>query len=311
MDGWAMDIEQARTFLAIVEGGSFMAAAERVHVTQSTVSMRIKALEQQLGRSLFERSKSGAALTPAGTQFHKHAVALMRIWQQARLEVALPQGFEMALTVGGNISLWDEFLLDWLHRVRERAPQIAVRAQHAASDQLMQRLIDGSLDLGVMYTPQSRPGFEVERLFEDQLILVSSESRPPVRPGRGYVYVDWGPEFQADHGLSFPELATSGLQLELGSLSLGYVLKHKAAAYFPRRLVAPHLADGTLHSNPAAPTFTYPVYAVYPSLTADGPLRPLLRALRHAASGHNQSVSRLDTPEIRQTSRQSDRAKPA
>lgn len=279
-----MDLEQARTFLAIVETGSFMAAAERVFVTQSTVSMRIKALEQQLGRTLFERSKAGASLTPAGLQFLKHATAMVRIWQQARLELSLPQGYTMALTVGGNFSLWDEFLFDWLHEVRRNSPEIAVQAQYGFSDQLMQKLIDGSLDLGVMYTPHSRPGFEVEHLFDDELILISRSRRPPSRPGRDYVFVDWGPEFRADHALHFPELAGPGLFLDLGALSLAYVLKHGASAYFPRRLVGQHLVAETLHSNRAAPVFTYPVYAVYPSVAVDGPLQPLLERLRRAAA---------------------------
>ncbi|HMB47704.1 MAG TPA: LysR family transcriptional regulator [Afifellaceae bacterium] len=64
-----MDVTLARTFLAVVETGSFVEAARRVFVTQSTVSMRIKQLEQELGRKLFERSKGGARLTPSGAQF--------------------------------------------------------------------------------------------------------------------------------------------------------------------------------------------------------------------------------------------------
>ena len=282
-----MDMEQVRTFLAIAETGSFSAAARRIFATQSTVSMRVKALEQQLGRALFERSKAGASLTPAGQQFQKHAAALLRVWQQARLEVSLPAGFSMALTVGGNFSLWEGFLLDWLHRLRARSPDIALRAQSGFSEQLMQRLIDGTLDLGVMYSPRSRAGFEVERLFDDELILVSGEARPPARPGRNYVFVDWGPEFEADHGLNFPEMAGTGLRLELGSLSLGYVLDHRASAYFPRRLVAPYLTSGRLHNNRASPTFTYPVYAVYPATAAEGALRPLLRTLRRTATDLN------------------------
>lgn len=74
-----MDIELARTFLAVVETGSFVGAADRVHVTQSTVSMRIRSLEEQLGKPLFERGKTGASLTPAGVQFQRHALALVRV----------------------------------------------------------------------------------------------------------------------------------------------------------------------------------------------------------------------------------------
>ena len=119
-----MDVELARTFLAVVETGSFVEAATRVNVTQSTVSMRIKSLEAQLGKLLFERSKAGATLTAAGAGFQKHALAMVRVWQQARLDVSLPPGHEAALTVGGQYSLWDGFLLDWLSRMRRTLPEI-------------------------------------------------------------------------------------------------------------------------------------------------------------------------------------------
>ena len=73
-----MDTELARTFLAVIGTGSFVAAAERIHVTQSTVSARIRTLEDQLGTPLFTRNKAGAALTDAGRRFQKHAALLVR-----------------------------------------------------------------------------------------------------------------------------------------------------------------------------------------------------------------------------------------
>lgn len=64
-----MDINLARTFLMVAETGSFIDAARKMNITQSTVSGRIKSLEDMLGRPLFQRSKSGAELTNAGEQF--------------------------------------------------------------------------------------------------------------------------------------------------------------------------------------------------------------------------------------------------
>jgi DNA-binding transcriptional LysR family regulator len=279
-----MDIDQARTFLAVVETGSFVEAAKRVFVTQSTVSMRIKALEERLGKSLFERSKAGATMTPAGAQFQKHALAMVRVWQQARLEVSLPKGYRAALTVGGQYSLWHGFLLEWLARMRAKSPDVAIRTQMGFSDVLMQRLVDGTLDLGIMYTPQSRPGFEVELLFEEELALVSSEPRPPSEPGANYMYNDWGPEFRADHSLNFPDLSTPGLYMELGSLSLDYLLANPASGYFPKRLVAPHLRDGRLTLVSRMPVFHYPAYVVYPAEGNATLLEPVLANLREIAS---------------------------
>ena len=281
-----MDVELARTFLAVVETGSFVAAASRVFVTQSTVSMRIKSLEQQLGKTLFERSKAGATLTPAGAQFHKHAVAMVRVWGQARLEIALPAGYQAALMVGGQYSLWDGFLLDWLARMRAKAPDIALRTQVGFSNVLMQRLVESTLDIGVMYTPQSRPGFELEMLFEDELVLVSSEPRTLSKPGKNYVYVDWGPEFQADHSLNFPDLSTPGLYMELGSLSLRYLLENHASGYFPKRLVTPHLQAGTLKLVSQAPAFHYPAYVVYPADGDQNLLGLALKTMRKVAAEH-------------------------
>ena len=290
-----MDIDLARTFLAVVDGGSFVEAARRVHVTQSTVSTRIRALEEQLGKPLFERSKAGAGLTQAGAQFHKHAIAMVRVWEQARLEVSLPAGYQAALTVGGQYSLWDGFLMDWLARMRAKAPEIAIRTLSGISAALMQRLVEGTLDIGVMYTPQSRPGFELEMLFEEELVLVTSETRGAGRAaarsggksesllGRGYIYIDWGPEFQVDHSLNFPDLVTPGLYMEIGSLGLKYLLQNRASAYLPRRLVQAPLAEGRLKLVPQAPAFHYPAYVVYPT-SGETRVRDLvLKNLRSAA----------------------------
>jgi len=290
-----MDIDLARTFLAVADGGSFVEAARRVYVTQSTVSTRIRTLEEQLGKPLFERSKAGAELTQAGIQFHKHAVALVRVWEQARLEVSLPAGYQAALTVGGQYSLWDGFLMDWLARMRAGAPEIAIRTFSGISTALMQRLVEGTLDIGVMYTPQSRPGFELEMLFEEELVLVTSETppagsrrtrgksdaKPEAKLGGNYIYM--GPEFQVDHSLNFPDLVTPGLFMEIGSLGLKYLLENCASAYLPRRLVQRPLAEARLRLVPGVPAFHYPAYVVYPAAGDAAVLELVLQNLRSAA----------------------------
>ena len=107
-----MDIALARTFLMVAETGSFIDAARKMNITQSTVSARIKGLEELFGRPLFERSKSGAALTGAGEQFQKHALALVRVWQHAQLEVGFSGPYRDHLAVGAHATLWDGFLLN-------------------------------------------------------------------------------------------------------------------------------------------------------------------------------------------------------
>jgi DNA-binding transcriptional LysR family regulator len=258
-----LDISLARTFLTIMETGSFITAADRLHVTQSTVSARIRSLEDQLGMQLFDRDRAGARPTPAGLRFRRHALGLIRMWEQAQLEVGLPDLYQGSLVVGAQVSLWEGFLLDWLAAMSRQGKPVAVRAQFGFSATLMQRLIEGIMDIGVMYTPEMRPGFRVEKLFEDEIVLVSSEKDSVGDLGRNYVYVDWGPEFQRDHSLNFADSIRPGIHMELGTLGLGYFLENEATGFFPKRIVAPLVEQGRLTIKQDAPVFTYPAYVAY------------------------------------------------
>ena len=177
-----MDTELARTFLVVIAAGSFVEAAQRLHVTQSTVSTRIQRLEETLGAELFVRNKSGTTLTPAGQQFQKHAALLTRTVEQARQEIGVISGFRATITIGGRIGLWEDLLLRWLPVFAALAPDVAVRALVGFEEQLMEALIDGRANIGVMYTPHSRPGLVIEPLFEEQLVMVSTRAAPPREP---------------------------------------------------------------------------------------------------------------------------------
>jgi len=278
-----LDISLARTFLTIIETGSFITAADRLNVTQSTVSARIRSLEDQLGMQLFDRDRAGARPTPAGLRFQRHALGLIRMWEQAQLEVGLPDLYQGSLVVGAQVSLWEGFLLDWLAEMSRQSKPVAVRAQFGFSSTLMQRLIEGVMDLGVMYTPEMRPGFKVEKLFEDEIVLVSSEKEGKGDLGANYVYVDWGPEFQRDHSLNFPETIRPGIHMELGTLGLGYFLEYEATGYFPRRIVAPYVESGRLSLKLGAPVFTYPAYGVYSDDADPDIMSPAVALLKRLA----------------------------
>ena len=279
-----MDINLARTFLAVAEAGSFVDAGDRLHITQSTVSSRIKALEDLLGKSVLERSKAGAKLTPAGQQFHKHALALVRVWEHARLEVGLSEEHRDHLSVGGQVSLWDGFLLRWLAWMRENIPDIAVTAATGSSNVLMDQLLEGTLDLALMYRPAHRPGLIIEHLFDEELVLVTSGDARGRRPMLEYVFVNWGPEFEADHALAFPNLRHPGLSLDLGTLGVSYLLSTRGSGYFPIRVAQPHLDSGELQLVRRAPRFVYPAYAVYPVDRDEEAYEPILEGLKEVVA---------------------------
>lgn len=279
-----MDINLAKTYLAVVDTGSFVEAAERVHVTQSTVSSRIKNLEELIGKPLFERSKAGASLTPAGHQFHKHALALVRVWEHARLEVGLAEDHRDHLTIGGQVSLWDGFLLHWVAWMRETYPDIAVTSTMGFSHSLMERISEGTVDLAVMYRPIQKPGLVIEHIFDEELVMVSSGENGIKSQEQDYAFVNWGPEFQADHAMAFPAMAHPGLYLDIGSLGVNYLLDKKASGYFPIRIARPYLNRKELFIVKRTPRFVYPAYAVYPEQRDEEAYQPILQGLRRIAS---------------------------
>lgn len=148
--------------------------------------------------------------------------------------------------------------------MRESAPDVSLRTELNMPDALMTQLVAGVLDIGVMYMPQVRPGLKVERLFDEELILVSTEAKSDDVPGDRYVVVDWGPEFHAMHRAALPAWSSPGMSFGQGLLALNYVLDNGGSVYLPRRVVSPHLEAGQLAIVEDAPSFSYPAYVVYP-----------------------------------------------
>jgi DNA-binding transcriptional LysR family regulator len=277
-----MDIEQARTFLTIAAHGSFVEAAKRLHVTQSTVSSRIRTLEVDLGARLFVRSRSGAGLTPAGRRFLQHAKTLVLTVEQARHDVGLPERYRASIRIGGRIALWDGFLPRWVGWMRREAPDVSIRSEIGFEDDLMRRLIEGTLDIGVMYTPTHAPGVVVEHLFDEVLVLVSS--RPDTRwPDEDYVYVDWGPGFYAKHRESYPDLERPPQIVNIGWLGVQLILNTGGSCFLPARMARPLVETGRLFQVGSGPELPLPAYMVFPRATESEVLRLALHGLRELA----------------------------
>lgn len=278
-----MDTELARTFLTVIATGSFVDAAQKLFVTQSTVSARIQRLEEELGAELFVRNKAGTTLTAAGRQFQRHATVLTRTVEQARQEIGIVEGFSGTLTIGGRVGLWEDLLVDWLPVFSNAAPDVAVRALIGFEDELMQALIEGRADIGVMYTPQARPGLNVEMLLEEQLVLVSTSPTSSAELDRDYVYVDWGQEFFTQHTLAFPNFSGAALTVNIGWLGLQHILAHGGSGYFPVRMLRRYESEGRLHRVSSTPEFRLPAYLCFPSRADNAAIALALETIRTIA----------------------------
>ena len=281
-----MNLDHIWTFLEVADTGNFNRAARNLNVTQSTVSARIKSLEENFGRPILTRGHAGCELTGAGHQLRQYAVGIQRLWQKSHQAVTLRPGFRSVLAVGAQVSLWERLVLDWIAWMREKAPDVALRIEADYSSSQMRQLADGLLDIGVMYQPRHTPGLVVEKLLEEKLVLVATDDRE-VSPGwiEDYVFVDWGDVFLTEHAEAFPQMETAAVAVGLGALGLQYILKYGGSGYFPLRVVQPLIDEGRLYRLADAPMVRRPAYVVYRTDPADQEIQALaLDGLRGIAA---------------------------
>lgn len=259
-----MNIEHLRTFLDVAQTGSFHRSADHLNVGQSTVSARIKSLENHLDRILLYRTKNGVTMTGAGRRLWRHADVAVRAWEQGRQALALPEAMRAACALGIQQALAEWLALEWLTWMRQRHSDVAIRIETGYSDALNRQLDDALLDIAVLFLPQTRPGLTMETLYVDELMLVSTQARD-VASGWlvDYIFVDWSYDFRTAHAEAFPEMELPRLTVSLPNVALNHILALGGSAYLTRATAEPWIEDGQLHEVTGAPTFQRPAYLVY------------------------------------------------
>ena len=282
-----LNIEHLKTFLDVARTGSFHRSAERLHVSQSTVSARIRTLEEQTGQVLFQRLKNGAVLTGPGRRMAPYADTAVRAWERGRQYLSLvePQRIECALGIQSVLAEW--LATEWIGWVNERHPEIALRVEAGSSASLMHRLDNALIDIAVAFRPRTKPGFKIETLYTDKLVLVASDERPFDEGwGEDYVFVDWGESFRAAYSDAFPDRAMPSIRTPLPGVALNHILLQGGAAYLTRSIADPWIEEGRLHEVRDAPFFPIPAFVVYPAEPIDREMQSVaLEGLSHIVSG--------------------------
>ncbi|MNO72909.1 HTH-type transcriptional regulator GltR [compost metagenome] len=283
-----MDIDLTRTFLEIVRHGSFVAAAERMHITQTAITARIQKLEGHLNCTLFVRNRAGARLTPDGAAFVMYANQMLQSWEAAQRDLPLPEGYHNVLHIGGEVSLCNPLMLRWVSRIRECIGDHAVSADIGDGQTLLRQLELGVLDAALVYQPNYLPGMLVEQVLEEKLILVRAKKAEP------YVYIDWGEAFRRQHDSALPEKAKAPVSFNLGPLALQFILENGGSGYFRTRVVQSYLDKKVLQRVPKAPEFSYPTYLVYSRERDSAVLQQAFTLLREVVSQDSDWSQRWD-----------------
>lgn len=255
-----MQTELIETFLDLCETTSFTATAERLDVTQSTVSARVAALEKMLGHRLFRRGRAGTALTPEGLRFEPHARALRLTWVDAQRAVDQPSQVDQTLRLGFQPDLVGASFGRWIGAIRDSVPDAALYLEAVFSVPISQELLSGALDLGILFTPTSHPDLHYETLSDIRYDLIASEPGSLAALDRaGYIVPDYSPAFLRLHNEQVPELAAALTTAGQSNLALPMMRELGGASYQPAETARELLEEGFFRVEDA-PTLRQPVY---------------------------------------------------
>jgi DNA-binding transcriptional LysR family regulator len=166
-----MTFAQLRVLLAVVEEGSFTAAAARVRISQPAVSRAIANLEAELGAALLKRGRGVVQLTDAGRAAMAHAREAVQHEEALRAQVAAAATpIRGVLLLASMPSVTGTLMPPLVRRYRDRHPDVELRLFEGADDEVRTWLTNGAADIGVVTLPA--PGFETQPLGADEFVAV-------------------------------------------------------------------------------------------------------------------------------------------
>jgi DNA-binding transcriptional LysR family regulator len=233
-----LDTDQLRSFLAIVDSGSFTKAAERVHKTQSAVSMHIRRLEEQLGCALFVKHGRGARLTAEGERLIEFARRIIQV-EAGALAALSRKGLRGAARLGMPDDYAESFLAEILSRFNRRHPFVEVSVVCEASLELAAQVSAGALELALVTDHPGFHGFELLR--EEPLVWAAAErfrveDGAPVPLALGSGTCVW--RRAAEEALAAAPRPTRGLFFSKNFSAIGTVVRAGlAATILPASLV--------------------------------------------------------------------------
>lgn len=174
-----MQLEQLKTFIAVVELKNFTKTAVKLNMSQPTVSLHIKNLEEELNTPLFIREKKSFHITPAGNLLYKRAIQLLRLAEQTKEEI-LWQHKEVngVLRVAASYTIGESVLPDVLVRMHDKYPDLQIEVTIKNTEEVATAVRELKCDVGLIEGSVKASELMVQPFKEDKLLLVASKNHP-------------------------------------------------------------------------------------------------------------------------------------
>lgn len=182
-----MELRHLRYFIAVAEAKTFTRAAEHLGIQQPPLSQQIKALENEIGFRLFHRIPKGVELTVGGNVFFNEARAILASVERASQRAgSAAHGKTGKLTLGFTTStITHQLAPRMINGFRLAYPDIELEFQEGNAARLIETVASGSLDVGLLRTPVSRPeGVSFQTLLNEQMLLALPATHPLARTAR-------------------------------------------------------------------------------------------------------------------------------
>src|SRR5580698_1163276 len=255
-----MDFDQLKTFLEVSRQKSFSRAAEKLYVTQPSISAQIRALETFLGHRLLERGGGKVTLTASGRVFEPFAEDCLSRLNHVRLTIAdlerLPRG---SLTVSANDSTALYVLPSFFRKFQKQYPRVSLNIVRAERTKTLELVLAREVEFGVVSLPVKDPRLHIEIIHKDELVLVVPVTHPLSSSGSVSL------EEIAKYGLLVPKqgrrresidqlfsqhklIPRIAMELDSNELLKRLILAEMGLGFLPRINVLSELNRGTLRT---------------------------------------------------------------
>ncbi len=174
-----MTLNELRYIVAVARERHFGRAAEACHISQPTLSVAVRKLEEDLGVALFERNPGEVAITPVGRRIVEQAQRVLE--ETAVIRQLASQGQDELtgmLRLGAIYTIGPYLLPHLIPRLRRRAPAMPLQIEENYTAVLNERLKDGELDVLILSLPFAEPGLLTQPLYEEPFVVLLPTGHP-------------------------------------------------------------------------------------------------------------------------------------